>query len=69
MGKVGCLVNLASLLVGCLGNSVLKVDIYGVVKKKMETSGFGLKEMLGGSLRVSGPFILQISCGTRSNLV
>ena len=34
MGKAGCLLNLAALLVGCLVGLVTKVDIYGVVKKK-----------------------------------
>ena len=35
MGKVVCLVYLEVLLVGFLGYSVLKVDIYGEEKKKM----------------------------------
>ena len=35
MVKVVCLVYLASLLVGCLGGSVMKVDIDGAVKKRM----------------------------------
>ena len=35
VGKVGCIVYLATLLVGFLGCSVLKVDIDGVVKKNM----------------------------------
>ena len=34
MGKVGCLVIMVALLVGCLGGSVLKVDLNGTVKKK-----------------------------------
>ena len=34
MRKVGCLVNLAALLVYFLGSSVMKADIYGVVNKK-----------------------------------
>ena len=32
--KVGCLVNLVALLVGCLGGTVPKVDIARSVKKK-----------------------------------
>ena len=31
--KVGCLVYLSALLVGCMGGSVLTVDISGEVKK------------------------------------
>ena len=54
VGKVGCLVYLVALLVGCLGGSVMKVDFSGVVNKKRTTSGFLLKVMLGGSLCVSG---------------
>ena len=61
MGKVGCLVNLTTLLVGFLGGSVLKVDITGAVKKKRATSGFGLQVILGGSICVSGPFTLQLN--------
>ena len=34
MEKELCLVNLASLLVGCLGGSVPKVDLDKAVKKK-----------------------------------
>ena len=34
MVKVGCLVYLEEILVGCLGDSVPKVDIFRVVKKK-----------------------------------
>ena len=55
MRKVGCLVNIAAILDGCLGGSVTKIDLSGAVKKKRATSGFGLKSMLGGSLCVSGP--------------
>ena len=55
MGKFGCLVNMAALLLGCLGGSVLKVYLAGVVKKKRVTSCFGLKVIIGGSLCVSGP--------------
>ena len=68
MRKVGCVLNLEALLVVFLGGSVLKVDIDGLVKKNGVTSGFGLQVMLGGYLCVSGTFILQISCGTISNL-
>ena len=42
MGKVGCLVGWAALLVGFLVVSVLAVDIAGVVNKIQVTSGFGL---------------------------
>ena len=68
MRKVVCLVNLAALLVGFLGSSVLKVDIYGVVNKKRATSGFGLQVMLGGSICVSGPCTLQIYGGNISKI-
>ena len=68
MGKVGCLVNLAALLVGFLGGSVPKVDLAGEVEKKRATSGFGLQVMLVGSLCVLVPCTLQLSCGTRSKL-
>ena len=37
MGKVVCIVYLSVLLVFFLGGSVLKVDIFGVVKKQMAT--------------------------------
>ena len=50
MRKVEFIVNLVALLVAFLGGYVLKVDIYGSVKKKMATSGFGLQVMLGGYL-------------------
>ena len=65
---MGCLVYLVSIIVGCLGGSVLKVDLPGMVKKKRVTSCFVSKVMIGGSLCVSGPCILQISCGNISNL-
>ena len=68
MRKFDCLVNMAALLVGFLGGSVMKVDLAGVVKKKRATSGFGLKVMLGGSLCVSGPCMMQISCRAIYNL-
>ena len=45
MGNVGCLINPAKIPVGCLEGSVLKVDLYGEVKKKI-TSGFVLQVML-----------------------
>ena len=61
--KVGCIVYMEALLVGCLGGSVLKVDLAVMMKTKRVTSVFGLKVMLGGSLCVSGPSTLQISCG------
>ena len=69
MGKVGCLVGRAALLVGFLGGSVLKVDMAGVVKKIRASSGFGLQVMPVGSLGVSGPCILQLSFVTLSKLV
>ena len=68
MVKVVCIVNLAALLVVCLGDSVPKVDIYGAVKKKRVTSGFGLQAMIRCSLCVLGPCIFQISCETRPKL-
>ena len=34
VGKVGCLVYLLAILVGCLGGSVINADLAGVVKKK-----------------------------------
>ena len=68
VGKVGCLVYMVALILGCLGSSVLTVDLAGVVKKKSVTSGFGLKLILGGSLFVSGHCILQLSCGNRPKL-
>ena len=34
MGKVGCLVNMATIIVGLLGGSFMKVDIAGAVMKK-----------------------------------
>ena len=68
MRKAGYLVNLAALLVGFLGGSVLEVDLDGVVKKKRATSGFGLQVMIGGSICVSGTFKLKLSCGTISKI-
>ena len=64
MGEVGCLVGLASLLVGCLRGSVLKFDMAGVVKKNGVAYFFGLQVMIGGSICASDPFILNISNGT-----
>ena len=43
MRKVGCLVNVAALLVGLLGGSFLKVDLVGVVKKKGRLQVLDLK--------------------------
>ena len=68
MRKIGCFVNLEALLVVLLGGSFLKVDLAGLVKKKSVTSGFGSQVILGGSIYVSGPFTLHISCGTIYNL-
>ena len=67
MRKVGCLGNLAELLVGFLVGSVHKVDFLGWLRKK-STSVFGLQVIIGRSLCVSGPFILQLSCGIISKL-
>ena len=52
------------LLVGFLGGSVLNIDLGGMVKGERATSGVLLLGMIGRSIFVSGPFILQISCGT-----
>ena len=68
VGKIVCLIYLVALVVGCLGGSVLKVDLSGEVKKKCVTSGFGLKVMLGGSLCVSGPCTFHLPCGNISKL-
>ena len=51
IGKFGCLINVPEILVGCLGGSVMKVDLYGEVEKK-STSGFGLQVMIRGYLCV-----------------
>ena len=69
MRKFDCLVNMAALLVGFLGGSVMKVDLAVVVKKKRATSGFGLQVMLGGSLCVSGTCTLKLYCGNLSKIV
>ena len=58
MGKVGSLVNLTALLVGCLGGSVLNVDIDEAAKKKNTTPGFGLQVILGGYICNSDPCTL-----------
>ena len=68
MGKVEYLVNMVALIVGCLGGSVMKVDLAVAVKKKRVTSGFGLQVMLGGYICVSGTCTLNLSCGNRSRL-
>ena len=68
MGKVRCLIGRAALLVGFLGGSVLMVDMARVVKKIRASSVFGLQVMPVGSLGVSGPYILQLSLGTRSKI-
>ena len=67
MVKVACLVNLEALLVGCLGDSVPKVDISGEVKKKWATSGFGLQVMVRGYFCVSVPCAFHLSCGLDIN--
>ena len=59
---------MVSLIVDFLGGSALKVDIAGVLKKKRATSGFGLEVMLGGSLCVSVPCILQLYYGNISRI-
>ena len=56
-GKVGCLVGMSERIVGCLGGSVLKVDITGVVKKNRVTSGFAFQVIIGVSLYVLGTHI------------
>ena len=68
MIKVGCLVNMADLLVGFLGGSAPKADISGTVKKKRATSGFGLKVILRGYICVSGPCTFNLSSGYISNI-
>ena len=64
MGKVGCLVGQDSLLVGCLGGSVITFDMSGLMKNIRVTSGFCIQVILVGSLCVSVPFTLKISCRT-----
>ena len=68
VGKVGCIIFLVALLVGCLGGLGIKVDLDGIAKKKWVTSGFGFKVILGGSLCVSGPCIFHLSCLTISKV-
>ena len=68
VGKVGCLIYVAALLVSCLVGSVLDVDIDGVAKKKWVTSGFGFKVMIGGYICIIVPCILQLYCGTISKV-
>ena len=65
MGKVGFLVYLTALLVGCLGGPVMKVDFAGAVKTKMVTSGYVMQVIFEGYLCVSGPCVLHLSCVTR----
>ena len=67
VGKFGCLVYLTALLASFLGGSVMKIDLYGAMKKKRVTSVFGLQVMLRGSVFVSGPCPLKLSCVTISN--
>ena len=45
MGEVGCIVVQAEILVGYLGGSVLKIDLYVVVKKLWVHSGSRLQVM------------------------
>ena len=68
VGKIGCILYLGALILGFLGGSVLKVDLSGLAKKRRANSGFLLKVMIGGSLCVSGPCTLKISCGNISRL-
>ena len=63
MGNVGCLVYLTANHVGCLGGPVMKVDFAGAVKTKMVTSGYVMQVIFEGYLCVSGPCVLQLSCG------
>ena len=60
IGKVWLPVGWTELLVGCLGVSVLMVDLYGATKKIWATSGFGLKVIIVRSLGVSGTCILDL---------
>ena len=50
--KAGCLVNIVALLVGCLGGSVVKVDNYGALKKKLRLKVW----VAGDASRVSSCF-------------
>ena len=68
MGNFWCLVNMAALLVGCLGGSVPKFNLSGVVNIKRATSGFGLKLMIVSFLCFSGPCKFKLSCGNISKL-
>ena len=52
MGKVGCLIGQAAFLLGCLGDSVVTVDMNRVLNNICVTSGFGSKGMIVGSLGV-----------------
>ena len=62
MGKVGCIVSSAELILGYLGGSVLTFDLDEVVKKIRLNSGFVLQVMIVGSLSVSGHCKLHIYC-------
>ena len=50
MGKVGCILYLMALLVGCLGGSFLKFDLAGAAKKKKGNFRFLIE---GDACRVS----------------
>ena len=67
MVKVGCILNIAALLVDCLGGSVLKVDTAGAVNKK-DNFRFWIISNAWRVFFVSGPCILQLSCGTISKI-
>ena len=55
MGKVGSLVNLTALLVGCLGGSVLNVDIDEAAKKKIPLQVLDCNWYLGGIFLIQVP--------------
>ena len=68
MGKIRCLVCREALIVAFLGYSVLVVDTSRVLNNIQVTSRFGLQVIPLGSLGVSGPCILKLSCVTWSKL-
>ena len=54
MGKVGCIVNLAALLVGCLGGLVPNFDLAGAVKKKPQL------QVMDCKLYLEALFVFQV---------
>ena len=54
MGKVECFVNMAEILVGCLGGSFTRVDINGEVKKN------GKLQVLYWRLCLEGIFVFHV---------